>query len=111
LRSSTDVAQIRECRGLRSSTDVAQIRECRAGARRAGCCLFEGQRPCEGSDVRVTTAFKPLLRLPRASVIDERVAGARSRRKRPSQAAVASPAPALTRACAERERALGVGAA
>jgi hypothetical protein len=45
-------------------------RKRRAAARSAGCWLFEGQRPCEEGDVRVTTAFTRLLRLPGASVTD-----------------------------------------
>jgi transposase len=36
----------------------------------AGCWLFEGQRLTEEGDMRVCTAFKRLLRLPGASVID-----------------------------------------
>src|SRR4051812_43474416 len=45
-------------------------RRWRAAARRAGCGLLAGPRSCEEGDVRVTTAFKRLLRLPGASVID-----------------------------------------
>jgi transposase len=44
--------------------------ERRAAALGAGCWLFEGQRLAKESDVRVSTAFKRLLRLPGASVID-----------------------------------------
>jgi transposase len=42
----------------------------RAAALGAGCWLSDGQRLTEEGDVRVTTAFKRLLRLPGASVID-----------------------------------------
>src|SRR5215204_11265 len=45
-------------------------RERRAAALGAGCWLFEGQRLTREGDVRVTTAFKRLLRLPGASVAD-----------------------------------------
>jgi transposase len=45
-------------------------RERRAAALGAGCWLFEGQRLAKESDVRVSTAFKRLLRLPGASVVD-----------------------------------------
>jgi transposase len=42
----------------------------RAAALVAGCWLSDGQRLAKEGDVRVTTAFKRLLRLPGASVID-----------------------------------------
>jgi hypothetical protein len=42
----------------------------RAAALGAGCWLFEVQRLTKEGDVRVTTAFKRLLRLPGASVAD-----------------------------------------
>jgi transposase len=46
----------------------ARIRR-RAAARPAGCWLSEGQRLFKEGDVRVTTAFNRMLRLPGASVI------------------------------------------
>jgi transposase len=42
----------------------------RAAALGAGCWLFEGQRLFKEGDVRLITAFKRLLRLPGASVVD-----------------------------------------
>jgi hypothetical protein len=35
-----------------------------------GCWLSEGQRLTEEDDMRVAAAFKRLLRLPRASIVD-----------------------------------------
>jgi len=57
-------------RGLRFRSEVA--RSGRATRRRPSCRLLgvEAQRLAEEDDVRVTTAFRRLLRLPGASVID-----------------------------------------
>src|SRR3954452_652873 len=42
----------------------------RAAALAAGCWLCDGERLAKGGDVRVSTAFKRLLRLPGASIVD-----------------------------------------
>jgi hypothetical protein len=43
--------------------------------RRCGRLVVQDQQPCEEDDVRVTTVFKRLLRLPGLSIIDVRFAG------------------------------------
>src|SRR3954451_8079367 len=61
--------------GFRSSSEVARNADDAPPPGAQACGLFEGQRLCEEGDVRVTTAFKRLLRLPGASVIDVAFAG------------------------------------
>jgi zinc-finger of transposase IS204/IS1001/IS1096/IS1165 len=55
---------------LRFCSEVAQCASTRSRPRDAGCWLFEGQAAREEGDMRVSTAFNRLLRLPGASVID-----------------------------------------
>src|SRR3954451_23358003 len=51
------------------ATEVAQVVDAPA-ARPGGCWLSEGQRLTQEGDVRATTAFQRLLRLPGASILD-----------------------------------------